>query len=280
MDFRILNHETFEAAKQRMQAMPYKKYFVHSDMLRGFQLKVTPFSSDGLIAAHIQTIQELTHGADIWFPTFALDFPKTKVFDVQDTGSEMGYISEYFRTHFARWRSHVPMHSCCGTGLCPIEINMDPADPWEQNGVFGKLVVEKGAVLFYGAGLEAVSLIHYLEKQCHVPYRYEKIFSGEIINENHSRSGIRVSHIVRPAAYDVAYDWHKLSAELMEHNLLVDLGDKRSRLFVLDAAGTFEFWSTQLLKDPFYLIDSSTKEWALPLYHKLGRPFNISDFEK
>lgn len=279
MDFRVLNQDTFEAAKEKIQHLGYTTFFVHSDMLRGLQIKVSPFSTEALISAHVQTIANLTDGADLWFPAFALDFPKTKVFDVQQTRSEMGHISEYFRTHVAQWRSHVPMHSCCGTGNCPIENTSELADPWEASGIFGKLIDIKGAVLFYGAGIEAVSLIHYLEKQGHVPYRYEKIFSGEIIAGNGVRNTIKASHIVRPAAYDVEYDWSKLSADLLARNLLQDIGDKRSRILLLDAAGTFEFWLDQIKKDPFYFINSSTKEWAVPLVEQLGRPFNISDFE-
>jgi hypothetical protein len=58
------------------------------------------------------------------------------------------------------------------------------------------------------------------------------------------------------------------------------LGDTRTRLLLLDTKVTIDFWTQQLENDPFYLVDENTKEWALPLFHKLGRPFNISDFEK
>lgn len=280
MDYRILNQSTFDAAASAIKKAGYAGYFVHSDMLRGLQIKVSPFSAEALISAHVDALQRLIGFVPLWMPTFALDFPKSKIFDLENTPSEMGHISEYFRKNIAQWRSPIPMHSCCGTGNMPSIANEQPLDPWSTQGIFGQLAQLNFGILFYGAGIEAVSLIHFLEKQCMVPYRYEKIFEGQYVAEGKNPKQVQVSHIVRPAAYDVGYDWQKIMRDLDEKNLVQHLGDTRTRLLLLDTKGTIDFWTKQLENDPFYLVDENTKEWALPLFHKLGRPFNISDFEK
>ena len=39
------------------------------------------------------------------------------------------------------------------------------------------------------------------------------------------------------------------------------------------------YWLERLNKDPYYLLDETSKEWVIPKIEELGRQFKITDFE-
>ena len=47
----------------------------------------------------------------------------------------------------------------------------------------------------------------------------------------------------------------------------------------IDAKSLLEFWQTKIKQDPFYLLDQKSKDWVIPMVEKLGRRFELKDFE-
>lgn len=191
----------------------------------------------------------------------------------------MGHLSEYFRTHVAQWRDDIPMHSCCGTGVAPYNQNLIPRDPWSEPCAWSELCNRNGAILFYGAGLDAVSFIHYIEKLASVPYRYEKVFSGTLINQESDETAISVSHIVRPMELEIEYDWNKLHTDLISEGILKDYSEKRTRILVLNAADLKNFWLDKTTDNPMYFLSADCRQFANKLLDRIGHPFSLNDFE-
>jgi aminoglycoside 3-N-acetyltransferase len=276
----LVNSELFKEVRHFVSGLDAGVFYIHSDILKGFNIRIVPFSAHDLLSAHYEALRNLTQPAAMWFPVFNLNFSKTRVYDVRNTTSQMGHLSEFARENKAKWQDEIPMHGTCGTGAKPTTNRHSLIDPWGKDSVFHQLIQQNGYLLFYGAGLEAISIIHFIEKQCGVPYRYEKLFEGTRILGSGLTENVTVSHMVRPLNYEIEYDWNKLSADLLSANLLSYFSDKRSKIFFIHAGKLLEFWTMKIKEDPFYLLDTNSKALLAPILNKLGRPFEINDFEK
>lgn len=277
----ILNNELFLRVKTFVRTLHSPLFFVHSDLLKGFQVKLRKFNTNDLLEAHIKLLQEIVDPAQLWFPAFNLDYPKTRIHDVINTPSQMGHLSEYFRQNIATWRDEIPMHSCCGTGMAPplFETENGVCDPWSKNSLWAQLSAAGGYLLFYGAGLDAISFLHYTEKKIGVPYRFQKLFPGALIDKNGESRSIIGSHIVRPMGYNVHYDWDKLKGDLQQAGIWHELSDRRTRILLIPAKELDILWTEKLEKDPLYFLDHNTLAWVKPMLNKLNRPFTQADFE-
>lgn len=131
------------------------------------------------------------HGGIVIFPTFTLSTCKSGLFDINQTKSEMGLLSERARTRVDSRRTHHPLFS--------VSIFGD-REGWfegvDLNTCFGEnsffdwlhklngLKKCKGKVKFLTIGMarppEAITYIHSIEEKLKVPYRYYKSFQGRI----------------------------------------------------------------------------------------------------
>jgi aminoglycoside 3-N-acetyltransferase len=105
----------------------------------------------------------------IAMPAFPLGRPAIEqlrdgfVFDLRDTPSRMGAISELFRTSPGTLRSLHPTHSICarGPGAAAIVAGHELAEtPFGAGTPFEKLI-DRGAVqVFFGSGVRALTMYH------------------------------------------------------------------------------------------------------------------------
>ncbi len=141
------------------------------------------------------------------FPTFTLSFCKTGVYDVQNSRSEMGILSEEVRKKPESKRILHPVYSVAVTGLAPDNLQkVNTKTCFGDNSIFdllhklSKEGTEIGKVKFLTIGIPvpptAITYVHYLEEKMRVPYRYFKEFSGVMIN-NGERVLSRTTFFVR-----------------------------------------------------------------------------------
>lgn len=118
-------------------------------------------------------------------PTFNFDFCKRLPFNKQETPSKnMGVFSEFVRKLPQAKRSCHPMQSLAVLGSqSDFIIENDTESSFSPNGPFDRLKELDGKILLLGAGINSVSMIHWLEEKYEVPYRYWKTFSSTYINK-------------------------------------------------------------------------------------------------
>jgi aminoglycoside 3-N-acetyltransferase len=110
-------------------------------------------------------------GADglIAMPAFPLGRPAIEqlreqpVFDLRDTPSRMGAVSELFRTSAGTLRSLHPTHSMCarGPGAAAIVSGHELAEtPFGAGTPFEKLIERGATQVFFGSGVRAITMYH------------------------------------------------------------------------------------------------------------------------
>lgn len=116
-------------------------------------------------------------------PTFTFSFSNRKVYDVNNSKTTMGALNEFIRQQDGVSRSIDPQMSFAVFGKNQELIQNIGKDCLGNNSTFDKFhKAANGKILFFGANMEeCCTYQHYVEKVIEVPYRYDKVFKGEIV---------------------------------------------------------------------------------------------------
>ncbi len=252
----------------------------HCDALRTLPLVRHLRGRRAMAEAHVANLEVISDGRDRWVPTFNYDYCTDGRFDVAASASQVGPITEAFRTGHAAWRSAMPVFSFAGTGVPPADAagRNGELDPFDERSGFARLIAGDGVIVWYGAPLGATTLIHHVEHLAGRPrYRYDKWFDGEVVDGDR-RWTTRLRYHVRPMGRHLDYDFERMEADLVDAGILHVL-DAEAGVRWASAAELAERWVAELQRDPLALLDASSLAWVGPELDRLGRRFELTDFE-
>jgi aminoglycoside N3'-acetyltransferase len=233
-----------------------------------------------LLNAQLELLAQGMEGHDLWMPAFNRDFLRRGSFDLSADASQVGVLSEHFRTSIAQWRTWTPAFSFSGVGTQPRCASQPEIDPFGAESDFSQLVERDGVVLFYGAPFSSVTLLHHAERiSGTLVYRYDKRFKGRVFfPDGHTVSTSLLYH-VRPMGMRMEYDWSRLLPDALNAGVCKTSKSNHASLIAASARRLVSFWAQRLHEDPFYLLDTQTVSWVQPKVEALGRRFEIGDFE-
>ncbi len=117
-------------------------------------------------------------------PTFTWDRfhdERGAVFNIANTPSEVGAITEAFRHRpDARRSSHI-CHSVAAIGPQAEAVMGDGVRPFGAGSTFEQLVRLDSWYLFLGVGFEVCTALHHVEEMQQVPYRYYRDFRDSVV---------------------------------------------------------------------------------------------------
>lgn len=259
-------------------AIDLRPIFVHTDIVRVHQLVAPGVRGSQLLQAHLSCVQRLADTRPIWMPTYNYGFPTSRRFDIDGDASEVGVLTEYFRTQVADWRTPTPMFNAAGVGSCPVERPPCGAivDPFGSESLFAKLCELQGSYLFYGAPLSALTIIHHAESLAKVPYRYTKSVSG-MLTQGSVTSSVTLEWHVRPRGIDLEYDWVRIERGLVDSGLLQPVWGESVR--EIGACDARDYLVAHFSRDPLFALLPKSRESVERHLDRLGRPFCLEDFE-
>ncbi|MBL6989689.1 MAG: AAC(3) family N-acetyltransferase [Bacteriovoracaceae bacterium] len=169
----------------------------------------------------LESIKEvLGKAGTLVVPTFTYSFCRSEVYDVNDSPSkDVGAFPEYVRKRPEAKRSLDPIFSVAAIGssaqeLCEVELK----DCFGQGSFFGKLHKMNAKIVCLGCSLDRATFIHYCEKAHGIDYRYNKTFSGEIIDKSGVLRECSIQYFVRDYSYKFTTDLTMLKERLKEQN--------------------------------------------------------------
>lgn len=121
----------------------------------------------------------------IALPAFSYSFPKGETFSRNlPVGSDMGLLSQLAMQR-GYHRIEDPMFSFLVRAPKPLEFEPGTNSSNGSSGTFGRFFNRSFQVLSIGLDL-GTTLIHEIEHQCRVPYRFTKFFEGKISRNGNS----------------------------------------------------------------------------------------------
>ncbi|HEU0117285.1 MAG TPA: AAC(3) family N-acetyltransferase [Alphaproteobacteria bacterium] len=231
---------------------------LHSDAMVAAQLPPAPTEQrlDTLIAA----IESVT-GVDgsLVMPTFTYSFTKNEDFDVANSPSTVGLITEHFRQQPNVLRSHDPNFSVAVRGKYAREFAGATSDnSFGPGSAFDLLMQHDGWIGCLGCAFERITFVHYVEQSIGVDYRYFKNFSGNII-DGASVKPATVAYYVRHLDRDTTTDLTRLKKGLAEKKLLQQHAIDRVGLMLVRARDFYEHGKALLAEDPLALLREGQK---------------------
>jgi aminoglycoside 3-N-acetyltransferase len=192
--------------------------FIHSDIAAWGKLAIPDRAL--LLRAHLEALREVvgTSGTLI-FPTFSYSFCNGEVFDVQETPSKVGILTEYFRRSPDVIRSRHPIFSVAAQGPLAAEMCHSGPDCFGDGSIFGALRRHNAKLLFWGAPFHSCTFIHHIEQIHGVSYRYCKTFSGTV-RENGRDTVADATYFVRCLEKNVVLDTDPFEAVLLEQGMM------------------------------------------------------------
>ncbi len=176
-----LYHEDFVDALSQLGACDCKTLFVHSDVMFG---TMNPEIKRREFIASLLHIFDCLNVENIIMPVFSYSFNNGNDFNVKESRSLMGTLSEAFRKTDGVYRTIDPICSFAIKGKLAEEFKVFQ----NENNALGKnscydFLDKQGDVkyLFFGADLaDCFTYVHYVERIIDVPYRFDMTFNGNI----------------------------------------------------------------------------------------------------
>ena len=172
------------------------------------------------------------HGTCL-IPAFSYTYCKKEVYDPRETPSDVGPFTNYFRQLPGVHRSLDPIFSVAGIGPGVEEFLADlPHDCFGPDCVYDRLLKRGGKICNVGVGIRTITFIHYVEQMIGVPYRFNKLFTGQTRNERGVLEDQSWNFSVRVLAESSIPDMHRLDARARES----EQQDRRREMLIrLDA---------------------------------------------
>jgi len=146
------------------------------------------FARDGYVAKSVlQAFCDYMSAGTLLLPTMSWRFVKKEkpFFDVRETPSNTGILTELFRTLPGVIRSVHPTHSVAGKGKDAAKIlatHQESATPCDHASPFGKMQGYNAHVIMLGVGMDCCTLVHHVEEYM-APELYVKPDVDEVVYE-------------------------------------------------------------------------------------------------
>jgi aminopeptidase-like protein/aminoglycoside N3'-acetyltransferase len=145
----------------------------------------TESERDTLILAELRKAVGPT--GSLFVPTYTFSFCRREIFDLDETptaggpwGTSAGFL-ELFRRLPGVVRSPDPIHSIAGLGPLASQIlSHVPPTCFGPDSVPGRLLEHGAKIVVIGAALEEATFRHHAEEVVGVPFRFKKLFTGQI----------------------------------------------------------------------------------------------------
>lgn len=153
---------------------------LHSDSMALAQLPL--MSTEDRCKIFFDALDEVL-GPDgtLVLPTFTYSFTKGQDFNVRETPSTVGMLTNYFRELPGVRRSSDPNFSVAVKGRLAQELtSAESNDCFGPNSVFALLEKHDAWLAAMGCSIDRLTFVHYVEQKANVNYRYFKTFSGKV----------------------------------------------------------------------------------------------------
>lgn len=253
-DFGHVKQNDVRKALEKIGVKERDIIMVHSDI--GTFGKLGTADRDFLLKSLIDALKEVIGpGGTIVMPTFTYSFYKNKPYDIKNSKSTVGVLTEYFRKLNGVSRSAHPTHSVALWGNKKELLDVGN-DTFDRHSIFGKLHKLNAKHVFLGVSFQkSCTFVHYIEQMHGVPYRYMKTFKGKITVNNKVKDG-SISLYYRYFFFSNSF--LRLENHLLKKGLLKQQNVGNSSISMIDSNSLFDECCKLLDKDEYYLLKNNT----------------------
>jgi len=228
---------------------------VHSDI--GSFGKLAAFDKNFLLQSLVNSLKKIVgKNGTIIMPTFTYSFNKNEPYDIKNTKSTVGTLTEYFRKQKDVSRTVHPTHSAAIWGKHRKYLLDIGKGTFDKSSIFGKLHKVNGKFVSLGVPLHmSCTFIHYIEHMHKVPYRYMKKIRGKITRDGRKYED-EISFDNRYAIFFSSF--LKFEKYLIKKNLLKEVKVGKSTISMIESDILFKEGCRLLDQDIYFFIKNGT----------------------
>ena len=159
------------------------------------------------LTKNILEVFSITKPRNVIVPSFTYSFTNNKIFDVNSSKSEVGMFSEIFRSKYSNYRTNDPIFSFCHQKDFKKDYkNVNFNSAFINNSIWEYLYNNNIIIVNLGLDHLVISMIHYIEFICKVPYRSLVNISGKIkVNGNNKLINYKFYAREKKSIYGLTY---------------------------------------------------------------------------
>ena len=190
-------------------------------------------------------------GGTILVPSFSYSFCKNRKFDLKNNPSEVGMFSEKFRLRKNIKRTEHPIFSFSIFGKnWKIYNNANLKTCFGKGSVFDIFHNLNGKIITFGTTFEnSATFLHYIEQSAMVHYRFNKKFTGKIINGKKIKK-IETNFYVRKRKFNKEFKKPPPYKHILKK---CEFG--RYFVYSIDAKKLFDFCIKKMKKNDDFLVN-------------------------
>ncbi|MDE5867629.1 MAG: AAC(3) family N-acetyltransferase [Anaeroplasmataceae bacterium] len=208
----------------------------------------------------IEAFKEYFSNGLIVFPThtWATIQKDSQIFDVINTPSCVGSLTNIARLSDGFVRSMHPTHSVCAYGKGKVEYikaDLNSKTPVSPTGCFGILKERYAKIIFLGAPLSKNTFIHSIEEELNVPDRFTEHQYHFISQNGKDKIDYYMPRHYSTKSLHISDHYAKLLAPMLQKKIAYECFIGNSRTVVVDAFKCYEYVK-ELLNKNLYLFDN------------------------
>jgi aminoglycoside 3-N-acetyltransferase len=268
----VSNHDIYEALI-KIGAAKTDILYIHSGL--NFGVPNNEISKNKLLSELLFIIKSLNVGTII-MPTYTFSFCNNEVFDVRFSKTKMGVLNEFARKQEGFIRSLDPLMSNVLYGKNPRFVREIGNNSCGSDSTFDLLNKTdlKVKFLFLGTKIgDCFTYMHYMEEKLKVPYRYNKKYSGNVINGSELKNEeynlfVRFGNVF---AGEGSYIYENI---LLEQKIALreKIGD--SAITIVEEKDAFRVYEKLLIQSPSFFIkeifEESDKTQHIPVNNMIS----------
>jgi len=193
----------------------------------------------------------------IIMPTFTYSFTQDKIFDVNNSPSTVGGLTEHFRKLPDVVRTIDPMLSATIWGKQKQYFSEVGNESFGRGSIFHKLHDLKGKILLLGT--RNCTFFHYIEKMHGVSYRFDKKISGKIKQQGRTIQSKNIYFARRLNRKNVSH-FSIAARDLEKKGLFKKIKIGYSAIASVRSDILFDEVYNTLDKDPYYYLNSDLND--------------------
>jgi len=203
----------------------------------------------------VSALKHYFYDGTLLIPSFTYSATKGEAFDPENSRSEVGLFSEFFRTsHDVRRTTH-PIFSFAVWGKNQKSfLNLDDTTCFGKGSLFDEFFNANGVVCCIGCSLDrGMTFIHYVEQQIPVYYRYQKVFEA-MIKEGSRLRTFQTTYFVRDLKVDSETDLTRFRQNALDAKVLREAAIGRFPIQAIPSRSVFDVAVDLYRKDRNSLI--------------------------
>lgn len=180
-------------------------------------------------------------------PTFTYSFCNNQIYDLDESSSAVGVLTEYYRNCENVKRTWHPIFSFAIGGYRQEEYLDIGPDAFSLDSVYGKMIRDHGKLVMLG-GNYGYTFYYLAEEHVNVEHRYFKIFTGNIAAFG-ERFKTRVPYFVRDLEMKSDLDEEKLSKFLLDTKCQNQADFAKGTVSVIDCRKMYDEVSNALKRN-------------------------------